>query len=74
MAVLYSVAMGLVVAASLGVPYVVAYCLIVALCLAQVASAFPTAGGLYHWSALLGGRGWGWACAMICRCRRARKG
>jgi amino acid transporter len=46
-------------------PAGVAYCLIVALCLAQVASAFPTAGGLYHWSALLGGRGWGWATAWF---------
>ena len=24
--------------------------------MAQVASAFPTAGGLYHWSSILGGR------------------
>ncbi|MCY2957937.1 MAG: amino acid permease [Planctomycetota bacterium] len=28
--------------------------------MAQIASAFPTAGGLYHWAALLGGRGYGW--------------
>ena len=31
-------------------PLGVAFSLIVALCMAQVASAFPTAGGLYHWS------------------------
>ena len=31
----------------------------------QVASAFPTAGGLYHWAAILGGRGWGWATAWF---------
>jgi amino acid transporter len=31
----------------------------------QLASAFPTAGGLYHWAALLGGRGWGWATAWF---------
>ena len=35
--------------------------LCVAMTMAQVASAFPTAGGLYHWSSILGGRGWGWA-------------
>ncbi|MSU35831.1 MAG: amino acid permease [Pedosphaera sp.] len=35
--------------------------LFVAMTMAQVASAFPTAGGLYHWSSILGGRGWGWA-------------
>lgn len=33
--------------------------LCVALAMGQVASAFPTAGGLYHWAAILGGRFWG---------------
>ena len=46
-------------------PLGVALSLIVALCMAQVASAFPTAGGLYHWSSILGGRGWGWATAWF---------
>ena len=46
-------------------PVGVAFSLIVALCMAEVASAFPTAGGLYHWSAILGGRGWGWATAWF---------
>jgi amino acid transporter len=46
-------------------PLGVGLSLIVALCMAQVASAFPTAGGLYHWSAILGGRGWGWATAWF---------
>ena len=31
----------------------------------QLASAFPTAGGLYHWAAILGGRGWGWGTAWL---------
>ena len=31
----------------------------------QLASTFPTAGGLYHWSSILGGRGWGWATAWF---------
>jgi amino acid transporter len=30
-----------------------------------VSSAFPTSGGLYHWSAILGGRGWGWLTAWF---------
>jgi amino acid transporter len=30
-----------------------------ALAMAQIASAFPTAGGLYHWASILGGRFWG---------------
>src|SRR5665213_1376243 len=42
-------------------PLGVAFSFVVALCMAQIASAFPTAGGLYHWSAILGGTGWGWA-------------
>ena len=37
----------------------------VALTMGQVASAFPTAGGLYHWSSILGGKGWGWATAWF---------
>lgn len=41
------------------------FSLIVAVAMAQVASAFPTAGGLYHWAAILGGRGWGWATAWF---------
>jgi len=46
-------------------PLGVAFSLVVALCMAQVASAFPTAGGLYHWSSILGGKGWGWATAWF---------
>jgi amino acid transporter len=36
-----------------------------ALSLGEISSAIPTAGGLYHWSSALGGRGWGWATAWI---------
>jgi amino acid transporter len=46
-------------------PIGVGFSWLVALCMAQVASAFPTAGGLYHWSSILGGRGWGWATAWF---------
>ncbi|MDB5384477.1 MAG: amino acid permease [Planctomycetaceae bacterium] len=46
-------------------PLSCAFSLIVALAMAQVASAFPTAGGLYHWASILGGRGWGWATAWF---------
>ena len=41
------------------------FALVVAAALGQIASAYPTAGGLYHWSSILGGRGWGWATAWI---------
>src|SRR5437764_4790944 len=49
----------------LGWPLVCAFSLVVALTMGQVASAFPTAGGLYHWSSILGGRGWGWVTAWF---------
>ena len=41
------------------------FALIVSSGLAQIASAYPTAGALYHWSSILGGRGWGWATAWL---------
>ncbi len=36
-----------------------------ALSMAQIASAFPTAGGLYHWASTLGNRFWGWLTAWL---------
>jgi amino acid transporter len=53
--------------ASIGIGWPLA-CLLslaVAATMGQIASAFPTAGGLYHWAAILGGRGWGWATAWF---------
>jgi amino acid transporter len=41
------------------------FVLFVAAAMAQLAAAFPTAGGPYHWAAIFGGRGWGWACAWF---------
>ncbi len=37
----------------------------IAASLAQLASSYPTAGALYHWSAILGGRGHGFATAWL---------
>ena len=34
---------------------------IVALSMAEIASAYPTAGGLYYWASKIGSPGWGWA-------------
>ena len=36
-----------------------------ALSMAQIASAFPTAGGLYHWGSILGNRFVGWMTAWL---------
>src|SRR5438128_5109343 len=51
--------------ASIGIgwPLGCLFSMIVAATIGQIASAYPTAGGLYHWSSILGGRGWGWATA-----------
>ena len=34
---------------------------IISLAMAEIASAYPTAGGLYYWASRLGSPGWGWA-------------
>jgi amino acid transporter len=41
------------------------FAVVVACSMGQIASAYPTAGGLYHWSSILGGRGWGWTTAWL---------
>src|SRR5437016_835167 len=50
---------------SVGWPLVTLLTLPIALSLAELASAYPTAGALYHWSAWLGGRGWGFLTAWL---------
>ena len=49
----------------LGWPLVGLFAMAVAATMGQLASTFPTAGGLYHWAAILGGRGWGWITAWF---------
>jgi amino acid transporter len=52
---------------SLGVGWPVGgvFALVVAMAMAQIASAYPTAGGLYHWGSILGGKGYGWVTAWF---------
>jgi amino acid transporter len=49
----------------IGWPVVAFFTFAIALSMAELASAFPTAGALYHWSALLGGKGAGFATAWL---------
>jgi amino acid transporter len=49
----------------LGWPLVCLFSLAVAATMGQVASSFPTSGGLYHWASILGGKGWGWITAWL---------
>jgi amino acid transporter len=63
----FQVGYGSVGGASIGLgwPLSCLFSLIVAATMAQIASAFPTAGGLYHWASILGGRGFGWITAWF---------
>ena len=45
---------------SFGWPIICALVLLVAVSMAELTSAFPTAGGPYWWAAKLGGAGWSW--------------
>lgn len=48
------------VSGSIGWPLIVVFVLVVAACMAELTSAYPTTGGLYYWASKLGGPGWGW--------------
>jgi amino acid transporter len=41
------------------------FALVVSFAMGQIASSYPTAGGLYHWASILGGRAWGWVTAWF---------
>src|SRR5579871_4034207 len=49
----------------IGWPLVTIFVLFVAAAMAELASAIPTSGALYHWAALLGGPRWGWATGWL---------
>lgn len=49
----------------IGWPLVTLFVLFVAAAMAELASAIPTSGALYHWASLLGGPGWGWLTAWL---------
>jgi amino acid transporter len=48
------------VAISIGWPVISVFILLVAFSMSELASAMPTAGGIYYWASKLGGPGWGW--------------
>jgi amino acid transporter len=50
---------------TVGWPLVSLLTLCVAASMAELASAYPTAGGLYFWAYRLGGRGWAWITAWL---------
>src|SRR5437763_16136782 len=50
---------------SVGWPVVSLFTLAVAASMAELASAYPTAGGLYFWAYRLGGKTWAWVTAWL---------
>src|SRR5688500_10467595 len=50
---------------TVGWPIVSLFTLCVAASMAELASAYPTAGGLYFWAFRLGGKGWAWITAWL---------
>src|SRR3954453_8240354 len=50
---------------TVGWPIASLFTLCVAASMAELASAYPTAGGLYFWAFRLGGRGWAWVTAWL---------
>ena len=53
--------------AGAGIGWIVGCCVsgFFAVAMAQIASAYPTAGGLYHWGSILGNRFVGWVTAWL---------
>jgi amino acid transporter len=50
---------------TIGWPVVSLFVLAIAASMAELASAYPTAGGLYYWAHRLGGTRWGWITAWL---------
>jgi amino acid transporter len=48
-----------------GWPLVALFTMAVALSMAELASAIPTSGAMYHWASRLGGNTWGWFTAWF---------
>lgn len=49
----------------MGWPLVTIFCLFLSASLAELTSAIPTSGAIYHWASILGGRGAGWFSAWF---------
>jgi amino acid transporter len=52
-------------AVSLGWPLITIFVLLIAASMAELASAYPTAGGLYYWASKMKNKNWGWWTAWL---------
>jgi amino acid transporter len=59
----YGLEMGGPLEMTLGWPVATVFTLAMAASMAELCSAYPTSGGMYHWAADLGGPAWGWFVA-----------
>ena len=61
----YGLKMGGPLEMSLGWPVATVFTLLLAASMAELCSAYPTSGAMYHWTAALGGRAAGWFVASL---------
>jgi len=61
----YGLEMGGPLQMSVGWPLATVFTLAIAASMAELCSAYPTSGAMYHWAAALGGPGWGWLTAWL---------
>src|SRR5450755_3498417 len=61
----YGLEMGGPLEMSLGWPVATVFTLLIAASMAELCSAYPTSGAMYHWAAALGGPGIGWYVAWL---------
>jgi amino acid transporter len=61
----YGLALGGPASVGIGWPLVTVFTLLIAASMAELASAYPTAGGLYYWASRLRNKNWGWWTAWL---------
>ena len=61
----YGLEMGGPLQMTLGWPLATVFTLTLAASMAELCSAYPTSGAMYHWAAALGGPAWGWFAAWL---------
>jgi amino acid transporter len=61
----YGLALGGPASVGIGWPLVTVFTLLIAATMAEIASAYPTAGGLYYWASRLRNKDWGWWTAWL---------
>jgi amino acid transporter len=61
----YGLAWAGTAAVLIGWPLVTVFVLLIAASMGEIASAYPTAGGLYYWASRMKGKNWGWWTAWL---------